>query len=157
MRRLFLVLALAVATALSAAAPASSALSLARTPGSESFSLRDGSGIASVWQRGALLGHLRSGRLVVVDLPAPGSPTVIVRGHETKKALSATSTEYRGRDMSFRIYGSPWRVRIRGHGIDVSGVVRGWLRLGGVSGTFAIGDGEYQAWPATPQVFRLAT
>jgi hypothetical protein len=155
MRRFFLLLALAVATALSAAASGSSAL--ARTPGSESFSLRDGSGIASIWQRGALLGHLRSGRLIVVDLPAPGSPTVIVRGHETKKALNADTTEYRGRDMSFRIYGATWRVRIRGRGIDVSGVVRGWLRLGGISGTFAIGDGEYQPWPATPQVFRLAT
>jgi hypothetical protein len=155
MRRFFLLLALAVVTALSAAAPASSAL--ARTPGSESFSLRDGWGTASVWQRGALLGHLRSGRLIVVDLPAPGSPTVIVRGYETRKALNANTTEYRGRDMSFRIYGATWRVRIRGRGIDVSGVVRGWLRLGGVSGTFAIGDGDYQPWPATPQVFRLAT
>jgi hypothetical protein len=155
MRRRFLLLALAVATALTAAAPASSAV--ARTPGSQTFSLRDGSGIASVWQRGALLGHLRSGRLVVVDLPAPGKPTVIVRGHETRRALSETATEYRGSDMSFRIFGGTWRVRIRGRGIDVSGVVRGWLRLGGTSGTYAIGDGDYEPWPEIPQVFRLAT
>jgi hypothetical protein len=155
MRRLFLLLALAVATALSAAAPASSAL--ARTEGSQSFSLRGGSGIASVWQRGALLGHLRSGRLIVIDLPTSGSPTVIVRGYETKKALNATTTEYRGRDMSFRIFGGTWRVRIRGRGIDVSGVVRGWLRLGGISGSYAIGDGDYRPWPVTPQVIRLAT
>ncbi|MEX2464784.1 MAG: hypothetical protein WD428_02795 [Gaiellaceae bacterium] len=154
MRRLFLPFALAVATALSAAAPASSAL--ART-GSQSFSLRDGSGIAVVWQRGALLGHMRSGRLIVVDLPPPGSPTVIVRGHETKKVLNDATTEYRGRDMSFRIFGGTWRARIRGQGIDVSGVVRGWLRLSGVSGSYAIGDGDYEPWPATPQVFRLAT
>jgi hypothetical protein len=155
MRRFLLLLALAVATALTAVVPANSAL--ARTPGSQTFSLRDGSGIASVWQRGAILGHLRSGRLVVVDLATPGSPTVIVRGHETKTVLSETTTEYRGRDMSFRIFGGTWRARIRGRGIDVSGVVRGWLRLGGVSGTYAIGDGAYKPWPATPQVFRLAT
>jgi hypothetical protein len=155
MRRLFLLLALAVATALSAAAPASSAV--ARTPGSQSFSLRDGSGIAAIWQRGALLGHMRSGRLVVVDLPAPGSPTVIVRGHESKKVLNDATTEYRGRDMSFRIFGGTWRARIRGRGIFVSGVVRGWLRLGGVSGSYAIGDDDYEPWPATPRVFRLAT
>ena len=155
MRRFLLLLALAVATALTAVVPANSAL--ARTPGSQTFSLRDGSGIASVWQRGAILGHLRSGRLVVVDLPTPGSPTVIVRGHETKRVLSESTTEYRGRDMSFRIFGGTWRARIRGRGIDVSGVVRGWLRLGGVSGTYAIGDGAYKPWPAIPQVFRLAT
>jgi hypothetical protein len=155
MRGLFLFLALAVVTALSAAVPASAAV--ARTPGSQSFSLRDGSGIASVWQRGALLGHLRSGRLIVVDLASPGSPTVIVRGHETKKVLNDATTEYRGRDMSFRIFGGTWRVRIRGRGIDVSGVVRGWLRLSGISGTYAIGDGDYEPWPPTPQVFRLAT
>jgi hypothetical protein len=155
MRRFLLLLALAVATALTAVGPANSAL--ARTPGSQTFSLRDGSGIASVWQRGAILGHLRSGRLVVVDLPTPGSPTVIVRGHETKRVLSESTTEYRGRDMSFRIFGGTWRARIRGRGIDVSGVVRGWLRLGGVSGTYAIGDGAYKPWPAIPQVFRLAT
>src|SRR5919106_1493509 len=149
MRRFLLLLALAVATALTAVVPANSAL--ARTPGSQTFSLRDGSGIASVWQRGAILGHLRSGRLVVVDLPTPGSPTVIVRGHETKRVLSESTTEYRGRDMSFRIFGGTWRARIRGRGIDVSGVVRGWLRLGGVSGTYAIGDGAYKPWPATPQ------
>jgi hypothetical protein len=155
MRRLFLPLALAVVTALSAAVPASAAL--ARTPGSQSFSLRDGSGIATVWQRGAMLGHLRSGRLIVVDLPAPGSPTVIVRGHESKRKLNAATTEYRGRNVSFRIFGSTWRARIRGRGIDVSGVVRGWLRLSGVSGTYAIGDGDYEPWPTTPRVFRLAT
>ena len=155
MRRFLLLLALAVATALTAVVPANSAL--ARTPGSQTFSLRDGSGIASVWQRGAILGHLRSGRLVVVDLPTPGSPTVIVRGHETKRVLSESTTEYRGRDMSFRIFGGTWRARIRGRGIDVSGVVRGWLRLGGVSGTYAIGDGAYKPWPEIPQVFRLAT
>jgi hypothetical protein len=155
MRRVLLLLTLAVATALSAAAPASSAV--ARTPGSQTLSLRDGSGIAAVWQRGALLGHLRSGRLIVIDLPAPGSPTVIVRGYESKKALNDATTEYRGRDMSFRIFGGTWRARIRGRGIDVSGVVRGWLRLGGVVGSFAIGDGDFEPWPATPQVFRLAT
>jgi hypothetical protein len=155
MRRLFLLLALTVVTALSAAVPASAAL--ARTPDAQSFSLRDGSGIASVWQRGALLGHLRSGRLIVVDLPSPGSPRVIVRGHETKRVLNDSTTEYRGRDMSFRIFGGTWRVRIRGRGIDVSGVVRGWLRLSGISGTYAIGDGDYEPWPTTPQIFRLAT
>ena len=155
MRRLFLLLALSLATALTAAVPAGSAV--ARTPGSESFSLRNGTGIASVWQRGAILGHLRSGRLVVIDLPTPGSPTVIVRGHETRRVLSESATEYRGRDMSFRIFGGTWRARIRGRGIDVSGVVRGWLRLGGTSGTYAIGDSGYKPWPATPQVFRLAT
>jgi hypothetical protein len=155
MRRLILFLALAVATALTAVVPATSAV--ARTPGSQTFSLRDGSGVASVWQRGAILGHLRSGRLVVVDLPTPGSPTVIVRGHETRTVLSETATEYRGRDMSFRIFGGTWRARIRGRGIDVSGVVRGWLRIGGVSGRYAIGDSDYKPWPVTPQVFRLAT
>ena len=155
MRRVFLLFALALVTALSAAAPASSAV--ARTPGAQSVSLRDGSGVAAVWQRGALLGHLRSGRLIVIDLPAPGSPTVIVRGHETKRVVNENTTEYRGRGISFRIYGGTWRARIRGRGIDVSGVVRGWLRLGGVSGTYAIGDGDYQPWPAIPQVFRLAT
>jgi hypothetical protein len=155
MRRLFLLLALGIATALWAAVPASSAV--ARTPNSQTFSLRDDSGIASVWQRGAMLGHLRSGRLIVVDPPAPGSPTVIVRGHEMKKKLNANTTEYRGRDISFRIFGATWRVRIRGRGIDVSGVVRGWLRLSGVSGTYAIGDDDYEPWPTTPQVFRLTT
>lgn len=153
--RPLLLLALVFGAALAATASADAAV--ARTPGSESFSLRNGSGTAVIWQRGSLLGRIRRGRLVVIDLPTPGSPTVIVRGHETKRVLNESTTEYRGRDISFRVFGGGWRVRIRGRGIHVSGVARGWLRLGGTSGTFAVGDAPFRPWPRTPQLFKLAT
>lgn len=155
MRRLF-VLSLVVAAAVATGVPAEAA-EVARTPGSESFSLRNGTGRAVLWQRGSILGRIRSGRLVVVDLPTGGSPTVIVRGQESKEVLDERTTVYVGEGMSFRIFGGTWRARLRGRGISVSGVMRGWLRLVGTKGTFAIGDEDYRRWPTDLQTFKLAT
>lgn len=155
MRRL-LVLSLVVAAALATGLGAEAA-ELARTPGSESLSLRNGTGRAVIWQRGSILGRIRNGRLVVVDLSTAHPTTVIVRGHESREVLDESTTVYIGRDMSFRIFGSAWRVRVRGRGINVSGIVRGWLRLVGTKGTFAIGESKYRRWPTELQTFKLAT
>src|SRR5919109_3548376 len=156
MRRL-LTLTVATAVALAAAPSASAQEIAARTPGAESFSLRNGTGRAVVSQRGAILGRIAAGRLVVVDIEAGGAPTVIVRGYESREVLDARRTAYRGEGMSFRVFGGTWRARIRGRGIYVSGVVRGWLTLIGTRGTFSIGDGPYRSWPRTLRTFRLAS
>lgn len=152
MRRL-LVLVSTMVVALVATASAEAAR--VGTPGAESLSLRDGVGRAVISQRGALLGHLTQGQLIVADLLNGPSPTVIVRGYESRRILKTGATRYRGADLSFRVFGGTWRVRIRGSGIDLSAVVRGSLGLEGVSGTFAIGDSPYRLWPSTMEKFDL--
>jgi hypothetical protein len=156
MRRL-LILAAVTAAALASAAAAPAAEVALRTPGAESFSLRNGTGRAIISRRGAILGRIAAGRLVVVDVEPGGAPAVIVRGYESREAPDEQTTVYRGEAMSFRIFGGTWRSRIRGRGIYVSGVVRGWLTLVGTRGTFAIGDGPYRPWPSTVRTFRLAS
>ena len=55
---------------------------------------------------------------------------------------------------------APWHVRIRGRGINVSGVARGSLTLDGANtgptGTYSIGGRAKKPWPRDSRTFSLA-
>lgn len=160
MRRALL-FALAAGIALAAASTASAmpaGLLAASTPGSESISLKKGVGYAVVWRKGAVLGRVRRGTIIVDDLPGGGEPSGFVRGCERRSGSISTRLACRGRDLSFYIHGGTWKVRIEGRGINVSGVVRGILgldRADGGTGRYSIGDDAYKRWPAALRFFRV--
>ena len=157
MRRLLLLaLGGALALALSSAAP-SSAVTAARTPGAVGVSLRDGVGYAAVSSRGSLLVRVGRGRISVTNLPGGSAPSVSCdRGG---RRTSSSTVVYRGRGVSCRVFGTSWRVRIRGWNIDADGVVRGYLTLDreGARGGYSIDERPYRLWPATRTRFRLAS
>lgn len=135
-------LSLAVATAAEAGTKA-----LLTTPGATSVSLEWGVGRAVLGRRGSMIGNVGRGRIVATK-------NVSTRGCEVT-VLRARKTVCRGRALRFYVFGGTWRVAVRGRGVNLSGVVRGHLRLQGRSGTFSIAGAPERAWPSTPTTFRL--
>jgi hypothetical protein len=157
MRRFFLLVfggALALAAAPATQGAAETAL---RTAGAVGVSLRDGIGSATISQRGSLLMRVGHGRISITDLPGGTKPSVSCDRSGTR--VSATTVVYRGYRVSCRVFGGPWRARIRGRNIDADGVVLGYLTLNrdGSSGWYSIDDGTYRLWPLTRTRFRLGT
>ena len=134
----------------------------ARTPGSVQLSLQNGRGLAVIQLRGALLGRIRAGRIVATR-------NVVVRCWKYRTELASGLIRYRGRGedcASIALYVSSqngdgtWHVRIRGRGINVSGVARGSLTLDGANtgptGTYSIGGRAKKPWPRGSRTFSLA-
>jgi hypothetical protein len=156
MRPLFLlVLGVGLALAGSSATDASGPTAQ-RTAGAVGVSLRDGVGYAAVSRRGSLLVRIGRGRIAITDLPDGPPPSVTC--DRSGRRLSNSTMVYRGRGVSCRVFGGPWRVRIRGRNIDADGVVRGYLTLDreGARGRFAIDESAYRSWPTSRTRFRLA-
>ena len=137
------------------ALPAGSAEgALPRTSGSVQVALKDGHGFARLALRGTLLGRVRRGRIVATE-------NVFVGHWRSKKRVSDRLVAYRGSRMTLRVFSGDgaWVVRVRGRGINVSGVVRGSLTLDGVNsrptGLYAIDGGAYHPWPRSQRTFRL--
>jgi hypothetical protein len=157
MRRFFL-LVLGGALAF-AAAPATHAseTTAQRTAGAVGVSLRDGVGYASIARQGSLLMRVGRGRIVITDLPGGEAPRASCdrRG----RRVSRTTVAYRGRRVSCRVFGGPWRVRLRGRNIDADGVVLGSLVLDreGSRGRFSIDGSPYRLWPASRTSYKLGS
>jgi hypothetical protein len=162
MRKLLILTAIAgLSAAASASAPAAQTTVAARVAGSESISLRWGHGYAAIARRGAVLGRMRRGSIRVAHLAGGGAPEGYVRGCETRSGKLATQLTCRGSDLRLYIHGGTWRIRLRGRGINVSGVVRGSLALDRADGCpeaackFRIGDAPERSWPATLTSFAV--
>lgn len=161
MRHLRLLLLSAV-LALTAAAAGEAATVSTRTAGSESFELYYGVGDAIVTKRGAVLGRVRRGKIRIVNLPEGPAPQGFVRGCEHRSGSWSGVLVCRGHDLRFLLHTGTWRLRLRGRGINVSGVVRGRLSLGPLSaggrssGSYSIGESPRRPWPSAWQTFRLA-
>jgi hypothetical protein len=132
----------------------------ARTTGSVPLSLKSGHGLAIVESRGALLGRIRAGRIVA-------TPNVVVRCWRHRARLASGLIRYRGLRAgcaykTFHVFSDDgrWRVRVRGRGIDVSGVVRGSLALNGANtgrtGTYSIAGSRYRRWPRRLHTYSLS-
>jgi hypothetical protein len=155
MRRLLLLTAISCLS-LAASASAQAALTTAaRVPGSEQISLKYGQGYAVIANRGAVLGRMRRGWIQVSNIPEGGAPQGYVRGCEERSGGLGTRLTCRGAELRLYIHGGTWRIRMRGRGINVSGVVRGSLGLDRADGCpqdackYRIGDAPQRSWPAT--------
>ena len=144
----------------SASAPAAET-EVARVTGSESISLREGHGYAVVANRGAVLGRMRRGWIRVIDIPGGGVAQGYVRGCEERSGRLSTQVTCRGSDLRLYIHGGTWRIRMRGRGINVGGVVRGSLGLDRADRCpenackYQIGDGPERPWPADLTFFAV--
>lgn len=155
MRRLLL-LVLAGVLALSATPATHTATNTAaNTPNAVSLALVDGRGFAAVKRRGSLLMRVGYGRIWITDLPGGTTPNVSC--DRSGRRVSSSTVVYRGRGVSCRVFGGPWRARMRGRNIDASGVMRGYLTLDreGSKGLFSIDGGPYRPWPAERKTYRL--
>jgi hypothetical protein len=126
------------------------------TSGGVTLELEYGHGLAKISWRGTLLGRVRRGRIVATR-------NVFVGHSSSRKRLSDRLVAYRGRRMTLRVLSTDgaWRVRIRGRGISVSGVVTGRLVLDGVdsgkTGLYSIASGPFRSWPRAARRFALSS
>lgn len=115
-----LVAVVVVSTAASAAPPTVGTLSVER-----------GKGVVVIDLRGSLLGRLGgSGTLRVTDHTPNDRYVPTVAGRKvTQERLGPRTVLYRGQGLRFRMLGGGFRVVVRGSGISVSAVGRGWVSL----------------------------
>ena len=146
MRRRWVICALAVATAL---ATSSVALGAAADSGIE---LAGGSGRSVLTLRGAVLGTVDVGRIMVAI--RAGDPQVIVQGEDWQRPTD-DGIIYGGRDLRFRIFRGSWKLVVNGTGINASAVGSGVVGLRG-EGRYSIDGAPYQAWPEEFDTIRLS-
>jgi hypothetical protein len=160
MRRRHLIGTLMLAGLAAVSAALGAQTTVARTPGSVALSLNSGHGLAVISSHGALLGRIRAGRIVA-------TPNVVARCWRYRKRLASGLIRYRGRgedcaNITLHVAANDgaWRLRIRGRGINVSGVAKGSLLLDGVdlgsTGLYSISGGRYRAWPRSARTYALS-
>ena len=159
MRRSLLIFA-----ALGVLAGPAAALAAQRDAGDGTLAVRKASGdtllqpVVGLAVSGAVVGHIDSGRLVV--LPSTTGPDPSVVGAERTIDRADGSTVYSGDDISFKAVGGYYRLRVTGYRIDLNAVGQGkaWL-LG--SPTDTPGDGSYSlngaAWKSMPDTMTQLT
>jgi hypothetical protein len=160
MRRRHLIGTLMLAGLAAVSAALGAQTTVASTPGSVALSLKSGHGLAVISSHGALLGRIRGGRIVATR-------NVVVRCWRYRKRLASGLIRYRGRaedcaniTLHVATDDGAWRLRIRGRGINVSGVAKGSLLLDGVNsgstGLYSISGGQYRAWPRSARTYSLS-
>jgi len=152
MRRLLL-----ISAALATLAVPAVALAARGSAGDGTLAVRGASGdtllqpVVGLAIDGAVVGHIATGRLVV--LPSTTGPDPSVTGADHTFDRTDGSTVYSGNDISFKAVGGYYRIRVSGYGIDVNAVGQGKAWLEG-SPTDTPGDGRYSlngaAWASMP-------
>lgn len=120
-----LVLLCALATLVATASTAGAA-----EPNVGTLSVERGRGLVTVDLRGSLLGRLATGSLRVTDhTPNDRYAAMVVGRRVTQERVGPKTVLYRGQGLRFRMLGGSFRVVVRGTGISLSAVGRGWVML----------------------------
>lgn len=153
--------------ALCAGALAAAATADVRRPPVEdgTLSVRDGKATLQLRMKGSLIGRLGKGQIVVTD-SMDGGTTVVVRGAEVERDVSARTTVYSGRNIRFRIADDRrFQVRLAGKGLNFSAVGRGdgWMDGYGdpedgifFDGAYSLNGVDYPSLPNERTRFELA-
>ena len=155
MRRFLVTFTLALLTA-----PAI-ALAGGAGPTDGTLAVAGASGSVSIAVRGALIGQIDKGRVILEDPNPNDGKGPIVSGWESRKDITDTKALYSGADIRFRIIGGFFRAKVVGSGMDLSIVGKGSLTLGpspGVftAGTYSLNGGAPLSFPAAVTSIQLA-
>ena len=116
-----------------------------------SLEVTDGRGVITIKGRGALLGRLDRGSLMIVDLTPNDQWSPRVNGVPRGKLVSM-----RGRDVTFYVPAGRYRIVVRGEGINISArgagsaVLDGQPDATGAAGEYAVGDAAPEPLPDDP-------
>ncbi len=124
MRKLLALLAL-----LALAAPIAAVAAL--RSGEGTLSVEDAWGRVTVQAKGAMLGRIVHGSVVVHDLSPNDAFDPYVAGFDAVKLVGDTGVHYSGRNLRFRLIGGSYRIVVKGSGIDLSVVANGSATLEG--------------------------
>lgn len=99
--------------------------------GEGTLSVDDGRGRVTVQAKGAIIGRIAGGSVIVHDL-TPNDPfEPYVSGDDYVRVIGETGIQYGGRNLRFRLIGGSYRVIVKGTGIDLSVVANGYATLEG--------------------------
>jgi hypothetical protein len=100
--------------------------------GEGTLSVENGRGKVVVHAKGAIIGRLDRGTVVVYDLTPDDPFQPIVFGDDAPvRLIGENGLQYGGRDLRFRLIGGSYRFVVRGNGIDISAVGNGYAMLEG--------------------------
>ncbi len=137
------------------------ALAIRDAPGDGTLVVKNGSAprgtpVVTLVIRGAVIGQITQGA-VVIDDPTPGdgfSPEVT--GASWRKDVGDTTQKWGGVDFRFRAVGGSYRITIYGSGVDLVASGHGNVILAGSpdlptrDGLFSLNGGDFRSLPATP-------
>lgn len=158
MRRILLTFAVLAALVLPAASAARES-----TPNDGTLSVREARGTITIQgpARGAVIGSIRNGSVMIND-PVDGDGTgPIVTGDEWSKERSETATTWGGNRVRFRIIGGTFRIVVKGRGINLSMVGKGNVILKGMGteddGSYSVNGEGYSLIPPFSFPFPLTS
>jgi len=143
------------------------ALAVPAGAGARSFSTSDGTlsvkdarGVITIQGRGAVIGSVAKGSVMIND-PIDGDGTgPIVSGDEWSKDKTDTATIWGGKGVRFRNIGGTFKVVVRGRGINLSFVGKASVIVNGAGtdddGSYAVNGGDYNLIPAFALPFALS-
>jgi hypothetical protein len=124
MRTILLLVAAAVAAALVVGGAG------AASPRVGTLSVEGGKGQVSVEIKGNVIGRLANGTVRVTDLTPRDRFLPYVQGRKLKiTRVNAKTTLYKGQSLRFRMLGGRSKIVVKGTGISVAAVGRGWAML----------------------------
>ena len=99
--------------------------------GEGTLSVENARGKVTVQAKGAILGRIHVGSVVVYDLTPNDAYEPYISGDDYVKLVGETGIQYGGRNLRFRLIGGAYRIVVRGTGIDLSIVANGTALLEG--------------------------
>jgi hypothetical protein len=99
--------------------------------GEGTLSVDNGRGKVTVQAKGAILGRIASGSVVVYDLTPNDLYEPYISGDDYVRLVGETGIQYGGRNLRFRLIGGSYRVVVKGAGVDLSVVANGFAILEG--------------------------
>jgi hypothetical protein len=147
MRRIALLLLLAVTLALPAASVAG------RTaPGDGSLVVSNADGVLTVKVTGVIYGHFDRGKMTVLEYKAENNALPTVSGAKMELKGAKINVVYSGNDVRFLFPSGTFKLKFDGSGIDLSAVGKGTLQVAGKSsledGTVALNGGRPTPLPS---------
>ena len=118
--------------------------------GEGTLSVDDGHGKVVVQAKGAIIGRLTSGTVLVYDLTPNDVFEPFVSGDDYVRLVGETGIQYGGRNLRFRLIGGAYRVVVKGAGIDVSVVANGFAVLEGdvdEAGVYSVDGADCRVGP----------
>ena len=119
-------------------------------PGDGTLSVEGASGLVIVQARGAVIGRVDAGQIVIADLSPGDNNDPVVWGAQFRRQTGPGTFIYRGRNITFRLIGGGFRVRVEGLGISISVVGRGDAFFDGEgAGVFSTSGADCRFAPET--------
>jgi hypothetical protein len=134
------------------------ALAAADATGDGVLEIKDAAGIVVLnTTRGTVWGQMERGTLLVSD-PLAGDGVILVNGAGTGIPVADNVTQYRGRDLHFRVTGGKARLWFKGSGLNLTAVGVGRVQFTGDAlgpGEFALDSGKWNPVPVDTSTFRF--